>query len=346
MQTTAPIHTEAETAQVSKAMMEMFFGNFVTQALYVAAKLGIADLLKDGPKTADTLANTVHANPDFLYRVLRTLSSLRVFEESDNKTFSLTPFARTLCSDTPGTLKWMAIMMGEEHYKAWGELKNCVMSGKQAFESVYGMNVFEYFSKNPEASEIFNNAMTGFASQMYKSVVPAYDFSSFKTLVDIGGGHGKLLSGILKNTPGLKGIVFDLPHVVEGATEVLKQEGVADRCAIENGDFFKAVPSADAYIMSHIIHDWDDAHSTTLLKCIHEAIEPNGKVLLVEDVVTGPNTGPSGKLMDLNMMVMTVGGRERTEAEYRALFAGAGFELTRIIPTQGTVSIIEAVVKK
>jgi hypothetical protein len=340
MQTLAP-----ETATHSaSSLMQLITGNFVTQAVYVAAKLGIADLLVEGPQTVSLLANTTECNEDFLYRVLRTLSSLGLFEETANKTFQLNPTAHLLRSDVPESMRWMAIMMGEEHYVAWGHLKDSVQTGVLAFESVFGMDVFSYFKKNPAASEVFNNAMTGLAQNMYTSVVSSYDFSGFNTLVDIGGGHGMLLCQILAKNPALQGVLFDLEHVVQGASTLLNQHSMTDRCKLDHGDFFQAVtPGADGYILSHIVHDWDDERAATLLSCIRKAMTYDGRVLVVEDVIGAPNTGPSGKLMDLNMLVMTPGGRERTESEFHALFERAGLKLNRIIPTQSSVCILEGV---
>ncbi len=325
-------------------LMQMISGYWISQAIYTAAKLQIADLLENGPLPIDQLAARAQANEDYLYRVLRALASVGIFEEIPNRTFQLTAKADLLRSQHPQSFKPMALLMGEEHYHAWGRLADGVKTGTQPFQAMYGMGVFEYFQQHPEVSEVFNGAMTAMVKNIHSAVIDHYDFSGINTLVDIGGGHGQLLALILNKYPHLKGILFDLPHVAQGAVEPLKAAGLADRCTIESGDFFQAVaPGGDAYIMGHIIHDWDDERSLTILRNIHKVIADNGKVLLVESVVPEGNKPGMAKFMDLNMLVMT-GGRERTEEEYRALFAQAGFKLTRVISgPHSEHAIVEAV---
>jgi SAM-dependent methyltransferase len=324
-------------------LMQMMSGYWVTQAIYSAARLDIPDLLKNGPLPAGEVASRLGANEDFLYRLMRTLGTLGILTEEDNKVFRLSAMGQLLCEDTPNSMKHMALMLGGEHYEAWGKLSDGVLSGKAPFEIVYGCQCFEYFEKNPQAGEIFNRAMTSLADNKISAVASAYNFSQFKLLVDVGGGHGRLLAGILKHNPNLSGIVFDLPHVVQGATAHFQEAGVADRARTEGGDFFTSVPAdGDAYILSHIIHDWSDELARKILKNIHQAMRPNGKLLLAETVITSGQQGLIGTLMDLNMLVMTPGGRERTEEEYRQLLASAGFRLQRVIPATSTSSLIEA----
>jgi len=321
------------------SMMQMITGYWVSACIYAVAKLGIADLLSLGALPIEDLAQRTQTDSDALYRVMWALSSVGVFHELPQKRFEQTPFSALLVSDIPGSVRYMAIMMGEEHYQVWGNLLTSLKTGDRAFETVYGMPVFEYFQKNPESGEIFNNAMTGFASGMHSAVVNVYDFSRFQTLVDVGGGHGALLTNILHRFPNLKGILFDLPHVGEHAPIATE---LAGRLQTVSGDFFlPSLPGADAYILSTMIHDWSDELSLKILKNIHTAMSDNGTLLLVENVVEADNQPHFGKFLDINMLLMTEGGRERTSAEYRALYQQAGFELTQIIPTNSRICIIE-----
>lgn len=337
--TTAASCQEIADVQVFPAMMQMITGYWVSSCVYVAAKLGVADLLENGPLTVAELSQRLSVHQDSLYRVLRALSGVGVFRESAGQRFEQTPFSNALRTAVPGSVRSIAIMMGEEHYNAWGNLLEGVKTGNRPFEAVYGMPVFEYFQNHPESSEIFNGAMTSFASNMHSAVVKAYDFSGFKQIVDVGGGHGRLLSVILENTPNLSAVLFDLPHVVEGA---VIPEHLRPRFELASGDFFHAVHGGgDAYILSTVIHDWDDERALKILKNIHAAMAENGTLLLVENVVEGDNQPGIGKLLDVNMLVMTEGGRERSVEEYKALYSQAGFELNRIIPTPSGVSIIE-----
>ncbi len=325
--------------QVFPAMMQMITGYWVSGCIYTAAKLGVADLLENGPLGIEELSRQLSAHPDSLYRLLRALSGVGVFKELEGKRFEQTQFSNALRTSAPGSIRSVAIMMGEEHYKVWGHLLQSVKTGDRAFEAVYGMPVFEYFQKNPESSEIFNGAMTSFASNMHSAVVGAYDFSGFKKIVDVGGGHGRLLSVILEHAPTLSAVLFDLPHVVQGAAI---PERLQSRFELAGGDFFQAVyAGGDAYILSTVIHDWDDEHALKILKNIHAAMPENGTLLVVENVVEGDNQPGLGKLLDINMLLMTEGGRERSSEEYKALYRAAGFELTRIIPTPSGVSILE-----
>ncbi|MDQ3818582.1 MAG: acetylserotonin O-methyltransferase [Acidobacteriota bacterium] len=323
------------------ALFQMATGFWVTQSIYVAARLGIADLLGDGPKTADELARATNTNSFMLYRVLRALAGLGIFAEDEQKRFGLTPLAEALQSG-PNSFRAMAIHLAENSsWKAWGSLLESVRTGECAFKLANGLEVFPYYAEHKESFEPFNEAMTNFSEAVIKAIVPAYDFSSVRKLVDIGGGHGALLAAILKVNPETRGVLFDLPTVVGGAKERLEREGVTDRAEVLGGDFFESVPpGGDAYIMKLIIHDWDEERAVKILKNCHSAMEDGGRLLLVETVVPEGNEPSLSKMMDLQMLVMT-GGRERTEAEYRELFAAAGFKLTRVIPTESPLSIVE-----
>ncbi|MEG3897055.1 MULTISPECIES: methyltransferase [unclassified Microcoleus] len=326
------------------AMLQMASGYWVSQSIYVAAKLGIADLLKDSPKSCDELATATGTNARSLYRLLRALASLGVFAETQPHHFTLTPVAACLQTDVPGSLRALAIMLGEENYRAWGNLRHGVQTGGSPFEQVYGMNIFEYYAQNLEPAKIFDEAMTNFSALKSAAIAASYDFSSIQTLVDVGGGQGLLIASILKSNPTMKGILFDRPYVIENAKPFIEAEGVLERCQLAAGNFFESVPEGgDAYILKHIIHDWDDERAIAILKQCHKVMPANGKVLVAEQVIPPGNEPFMGKLLDLNMLVMAPGGCERTQAEYRALFETAGFKLTRIVPTQEEVSIIEGI---
>lgn len=316
-------------------------GYWTTQMVYVAAKLKLADLLTAGPRTAEDLAKSTNTHAPSLYRLLRGLASLGIFAEDAQHRFALTPLAECLRSDLPNSQQALAVMSGEEHYQAWGQLLYSVQTGKTGFEKLYGMGVFDYLSQHEEQAKIFDAAMVGVHGRESEAMTQAYDFSQFKILADIGGGNGSLLTTILKKNPNLHGLLYDLPGVTERAKSAIAAAGLSDRIKIQGGSFFDAVPSgADAYLMRHIIHDWDDERSLTILRNIHKVIPAEGKLLLVEGVIPPGNDESFGKLLDLTMLTLP-GGKERTEAEYRDLFKLGGFELTRIVPTAAEVSVIE-----
>lgn len=324
-------------------MLHMIKGFWVSRALYVAAKLGIPDLLRDEPKSSEDLAQATGTHAPSLYRVLRALDSVGVFAEDDRGRFALTPLGATLRTDVPGSLRYFAIEeLGENHYPAWEKVLRSVETGAIAFDHVYGVSKWQYMAEHPDEAKIFDAAMSSFSSVVAAAVVAAYDFSSSATVVDIGGGDGTLLAAILKGNPPLRGVLADLPHVAEGAQRRLQAEGLADRCEVAAGSFFESAPTGDTYVLKWIIHDWDDQRSAAILKNCRSAMAANGRILLVEAVIQPGRATSFSKYMDLNMLVMT-GGRERTEAEYRALLDSAGLRLTRIIPTHTEMSVIEAV---
>ena len=326
------------------ALTQIMLGSLAAQTVYVAAKLGIADLLADGPKSVEDLAASTDTHAPSLYRVLRAAASLGVFTEQENRTFALNPTAQVLLSNAPNSLRDIAIFMGEDwHWNVWGQTLYSVQSGKSAWARAHGDDVFEYFKDRPDAFGVFNRAMTSLTVLSTKAVIEGYDFSGINKLVDIAGGHGRLLTEIVEANASLQGVLFDMPQVIEGARENVAKSSVADRVELVSGDFFASVPAGgDAYIMKHIIHDWDDERSLVILKNIKQAMNPGGRVLLVESVVTDGNNQDFTKLMDIEMMV-SPGGKERTAAEYKELFEQAGLRLTRIIPTKSAYSVIEAV---
>lgn len=342
---TQPSRTQTATEKMDPVahLMQILIGCLPSQAVYVAAKLGIADFLKNGPWPVAELAEKTNTHERSLYRLLRSLASVGIFTETDSKTFGLTPSAEFLLTDHPGSLRDIAIFMGEKwHWAVYGELLYSVQTGKVAWEKVHGLEVFPYFQQNPEEYEIFNRAMTSLTGNALPAIIESYDFTGVETLADIAGGHGILLAGFLKKSPELKGVLFDLPEVIEGAPALLQEEGVADRVRLESGDFFEGVTKgADAYMMKFIIHDWDDERALKILRNIHRDSAPNARLLLVEMVVLGPNEPHFGKIQDLEMLV-SPGGIERTEEEYRALLSQSGFELRRVIPTKSPLSIVEA----
>ena len=322
------------------ALQRLLHGFRITQLLYVMAKLGIADQLANGPKTSDELATTTGAHPDALYRALRALAVLGVFEEGMERRFSLSPIGALLRTDRPDSLHAFAMFSGTEAYQAWGDLLYSVMTGAPAFDHVYGASHFTYLAAHPEANAIFNRTMSD-NSWRATAAAAAYDFAEAGTVVDIGGGQGMLLAAILQAHPALRGILMDQPHVVASAQAVLAEAGVAERCAVVEGDFFKEVPSGgDLYTLRRIIHDWDDEHSVVILRNCAQALPSHGKVLVIEAVIEPGGMALPTTLLDVQMMVMN-GGRERTAAEYDRLFTAAGLRLTRIIPTPAGASIIE-----
>ncbi len=326
------------------AMSQMISGFWVSRAIYIAAKLGIADYLQKQPKTAEELAAITNTHAPSLYRVLRALASVGVFVEDDNHRFGLTPIAATLQTDAPESLRFMAIAeLGLEHYLGWGNLLHSVKTGKTAFDRATGMSLWDYYAQHPEDGKSFDRAMTDLTATLIEAFLDSYDFSSLNTVVDVGGGRGSLIAAILKANPTLKGILFDVPSVIEDAPPQLVANSVVERCALVAGNFFESVPvGGDAYLLKWIVHDWDDEKAIAILKNCHQAMQDNGRLLLIEQVISPGNEPSFGKLLDLNMLVM-MGGRERTETEFRSLLQAAGFQLTRIIPTVSSMSAIEAI---
>jgi hypothetical protein len=343
--TSTPVPTtEAQALPPEAFLTQIAFSAMATQALYVAARLGVADLLAAKPQTISELAAATGTHERSLYRLLRSLASIGIFKETEPKVFAQTPYSGPLCSDAPNSMRSGVIFMGEEwHWRVWGDMLHSVQTGKPAWGHVHGAEVFDYFAENPRQAEIFNNAMTDMSVATAPVVVEAYDFSGIKRLTDIAGGHGYLLAQVLKANPDMTGILFDVPPVIAGASVLLEEEGVSERVEKVSGDFFAAVPEgADAYMMKHIIHDWDDERATRILRNINTAMPQAGKVLIVEVVVPEGNEPHYSKLLDLEMLV-SPGGVERTASEYRELLAAAGLRLTRIVPTRSPFSIIEGV---
>lgn len=325
------------------ALFQMATGYWVSQAIYVAAKLGIADLLKDEAKTSDELAQLTATHGPTLYRTLRALSSLGIFKEDDGGRFCLTPLSAPL-QDGPNSVRAMAIHLIEDaSWQAWGDLLHSVQTGESAFKHVHGMEVFPYYAQHSESNQVFNEAMTNYSSVVSAAVVQAYDFSRAGKIVDVGGGHGHLLTTILKANPNSNGVIFDLPPAIEGARERIEAEGLNERCELAGGDFFESVPEGgDVYTLKTIIHDWDDERAISILKNINRAMKTDAKVIIIETIVPPDNEPSFSKFGDLHMLIMT-GGRERTAAEYGKLFEAAGLKLSNVIPTESMMGIVEAV---
>jgi hypothetical protein len=331
-----------DAAEAQAALQQMTNGYWLTQTVYVAAKLGIADLLAKGPRTIQELARSTSTHAPSLYRVMRALAGLGVFREREDGAFETTARGRCLVSGSPGALRARAIANGEEWYRAWGGLLHSVRTGETAFDHVLGMPLFEYLSTNAGASATFNEAMASSTELAARAVTEAYDLSQAGTIVDVGGGTGAFLAGIPTANPRARGILFDRPGVVAGASGILGSAGVADRCAVVAGDFFETVPSGGgAYILSWIIHDWDDDRAITILENCRRAMADDARLLIIEQVVPPGNEPSLSKLYDLQMLTLA-GGRERSADEYRALLAAADLELARIIQTSAPRSVIEA----
>lgn len=324
-------------------LLQMMTGYWVSQALYVVAKLGVADRLAGGSVRCEDLAAAVSADAPALYRVLRALASVGVFTEVTPGTFALTPLADLLRGDAPGSMRALAIMYAEEQYRAWADLLHSVRTGAPAFPHQFGTDYFAYLAAHPEADRVFNAAMTGWTTQLAAAVAHAYDFSPFGTVIDVGGSYGTLLAAILRRHPRARGILFDQPHVAAAAAEHLAAAGIADRCTAVGGDFFVAVPpGGDAYVLAQILHDWDDERSVAILRQCRRAMPDHGKLLVVELVLPAGEQPFLGKWLDLHMLVL-LGARERTAAQYDALFQAAGFRLARVVPTPPGPSVVEAV---
>jgi hypothetical protein len=327
--------------------MQMFLlseGITIFTAIALAAELGIADLLANGPRSCDEMAQATSTHPGSLYRLLRLLSIFGIFSEVERGRFAQTPLGELLGTGTPGSLRPWVRMIGLPVWAPiWADAMHSVKTGEPSFKRTRGLELFEYLAAHPREGEIFNEAMSAFGQDVVAAVVQAYDFGSLRKIVDVGGGHGTLISAILQGNPHLNGIVFDLPHVVEGARRALTTAAVADRCEIAVGDFFESVPAGgDAYVLKWIIHDWDRLRAVAILKNCRRAIDQAGRLLLIETVIPGPGEPHPGKIMDFVMLV-GLGGQERTEQQYADLLREAGFSLSRVMPTASAMSIIEGV---
>jgi precorrin-6B methylase 2 len=329
------------------ALSQMAIGHFVSRALYLAAQLGLADLLKDGPRDGRDLAAATHTHAPSLVRVVRLLASVGVFEELSDGTFALAPLGELLRADVPGSLRALVLLFaGSGVQDSWKDLEHCVRTGASAFRrSAPDADIYTLAAADPEAVALFDQAMATFAPQTATAVAAAFDFSGFGTVADVGGGTGGMLIGILKAYLELAGIIFDQPQVAERARQQVAAAGLADRCQVVGGSFFDATPrGADAYLLKHVLIDWSDERATAILKNCRAAMPAHGQVLIVEDVyparIDQSAESRSATSNDV-LMLVCMGGRQRSEAEFRALLAASGFRLTRMVPTAARVCVLQ-----
>jgi len=329
----APLQPHMQLVQMGSAY-------WVSRVVYVAAKLGLADHLADGAKSANELAQITRTHGPSLYRLMRTLASLGILTEGAAECFALTSLGEALRSDAPGSARATILVHGSEwHTVAFEQIMYSVETGEPAMAKVSGLPLFDYLAKNPAEASLFNKMITGLHAGEPSAVAAAYDFSTRSTIVDVGGGTGSVLAAILNQHPRVQGVLFDSPHVVAEAAPLLK--AVQDRIVIQSGDFFAAVPSGgDCYIVSHILHDWHDEQCLQILRNCRRAMKPDGRLLIVEMVLPPGDTPHPGKILDMVMLVL-VGGVERTESEYAVLLSKAGLRLRRVMPTASAVSIVE-----
>lgn len=325
----------------SVALMQMMTGFWISSAIYVTAKLELADHIGDNSISVDDLALRAGAHPGSLYRLLRALASVGVFTEVEPRHFALTPIGNCLRSG-PGSLRAIPIMSLEIGWAPWGQLLHSVRTGDTAFGHIHGMGYFEYLRQNPEHARIFDEGMTSFVTTNGLAIAAQYDFTPFSLIVDVGGGQGTLIEAILKHNNQSRAVVFDRPDVVEVAKGKLASAGIANRCECIGGDFFASIPSGgDAYLLASILHDWDDQRSLTILRNCRRAMSSKAKLLIVEMVIPEGDESFFGKLLDLHMLV-NFGGQERTEQEYRDLLSAAGFQISQVVKTSTPSSLIEA----
>ncbi len=335
---------ESSHAEARMALTRMVTGYWLARALHVVAELGVADLLRDGPRTSGDLADACGAHEPTLYRLLRALANEGVFEQFEGRRFGLTPLALALRSDDPSSMRSMVRMYGAEgQYTAWADLLASVRTGEPAFARRFGMSVWEYRSSRRDLDAVFNEAMTSWTKEVANAVVSAYDFSGVQTVIDIGGGHGLLLASILRAYSNVTGVLLDLPRVIEGARPILEAAGVADRCQTLGQDFFQRIPDGgDAYVLAQVLHDWDDERCAAILKNCRQAMHPAAKLLVIEQVLPSDSRASFANWLDLHMLIMH-GGRERTQSEYAALFNASGLQLSNVIPTESPATILEAI---
>jgi len=336
-------------ASVLPPSMQVYFlsqGAILAGSLSLAAELGIADHLADGPRSSKELAQATSTHPRSLYRLLRVLCSIGVFTEIQPDSFAQTPLSECLRTGVPGSMRsWLRMVGLKNRYHMQAEALHSIKTGNPVFERVTGMEFFEYHAAHPEEGEIFNQAMNDMGQGVSAAVVQSYDFSGLGKIIDVGGGHGTLIIPILQKYPEMTGILFDLPHVAASARESIASAGLARRCEIVGGDFFKSVPAGcDAYLLRWIIHDWDHNRALTILRNCRRAMGESSRLLLLESVIPAGNEFHPGKLLDY-IMLITFGAQERTEEEYENLLRESELRLDKVVPTGTHLSIIEAVPK-
>ena len=334
----------AEAMPPHAQLIQMATAHWVSHMVRVTAELGLADLLASGPKSADELAGTTKTHAPSLYRLMRTLGMLGILAEDGSRKFTLTPLGEALKTGAPGAARSTILTLASDWcIRGFSELRHSVETGKPGFDKTMGMPIFDWLGQHPKEASQFSETMIGFHGAEPAAVSAAYDFSGLKTIVDVGGATGHLLTTVLAKAADAKGVLYDLPHVVKDAPPLIQSRGMSDRVKVESGSFFDRVPAGgDAYMLSHIIHDWSEAQCLTILGHVRKAMNPGGRVLLIEMVLPPGNAPHPGKMLDIMMMVGP-GGQERTEQEYRALLEKAKLRLTRVVPTTTPVSVVEAV---
>jgi len=322
-------------------LMKFIVGKWISKPIYVAAELGIADMLAEGPKNIEELAQASQSHTPSLCRMMRALASVGIFFETKGKRFELTPMAEYLKT---GAMRSIALLFNSDWSdKAWQYFIDSVKTGDTAFEKAHGVPVSDWLERNPQAGSVFNEANAVKAANSHRAVVDVYDFSGINTLTDVGGGIGVLMAEILIANPSMKGVVADIPSVIKEARKIIQSRGLEARCQVTECDFFKKIPpGSDAYLMSNILHDWSDEQCRVILTNCYRAMRTESRLLVVEMVIPPGNEPSVAKLLDLEMLVIT-GGRERTEPEFKNLFESSGFKFSRIIPTKESVCIIEGI---
>ena len=324
-------------------LIQMGTAAWVNAVVFAAAKIGLADQLAAGPRNAAELAGPMRLHAPSLHRLMRTLAGLGILTERDAQRFALTPMGEALKTGAPGSARATIIAFGGTFWHGWEQIIYSLETGNTGFDKAHGMPIFEYLKQHPAEASDFSEAMVGFHGEEPPAVAQAYDFSGFQSVVDVGGATGNLLAAILTSHAGPRGVLFDMAHVVADAPPLLKSHGVEDRVTIEAGSFFDTVPAGgDCYLLSHIIHDWNEDRCLTILGHCRKAMKPGGRLLIIEMVLPAGDTPHMGKVLDMVMLVFP-GGQERTEAEYGSLLGKAGFRLNRVVPTASAVGVVEAV---
>jgi hypothetical protein len=335
--------TNQETIPPHAQLVQMAMGHWISHIVHVAAKLSLADHLAKKPMNAAELAGPTETHASSLYRLMRTLAGLGILNEDSEQRFTLTPLGEAMKSGAPGAARATILTIASPWWNAgFGELMYSVRTGKPGFEKMLGMPVFDWFAKNPEEASLFNDTMVGIHGAEPAAVVAAYDFSGMKTIVDVGGGTGNLLLTVISKYPESHGILYDLPHVAGDADAMIRARGLRDQVRFQSGSFFDSVPTGgDAYMLSHIIHDWSDEQCLQILNNCRSAMNQDSRLLIIEMVLPEGNVPHPGKILDM-MMLVGPGGQERTAQEYAKLLAKAGLRLTRVVPTESAVSVVEA----
>ncbi|MGH3923222.1 MAG: methyltransferase [Pseudonocardiaceae bacterium] len=345
MEDVAPVVSQPPHTPLPIVLRDLVAGSWVSQAISVAARLGVADALVDGPRGVEDIAEAVGAHPPTLYRLLRALGDVGVVTELTGPRFTLTQLGELLRSDVPGSLRAWTTMMGMPFVRdAWTDLYQTLLTGESAFGRVHGKAVFDYLAEHPDDAAVYNAGLASFTSVMRAAIPTAYDFGQFDVVVDVGGGNGTLLAAILSTHREVRGVLFDRPNVVVDAGPILDAAGVADRCRVQSGSFFESVPpGADAYLISNVLLDWDDEAVLRILRTCRAAMAEQARLLVIETIIPDGTEPSATKLFDLQMLVMSPGGRQRSGAEYASLFEQANLRLNRVIPSRGPASLVEAV---